>query len=237
MAEVLKRTSYHPIFNEVLDFSTALLDAEGRLIASSMGVTVHLGALELSARAIIDHFGRRIWPGRRPHPQQPLSRAARTCRTWTSWRRSFTRAQLVAYAVARGHHGDIGGMHPGSFAGDTVSIFQEGVRIPPIKLYDARRAQRGCARPLPGQRARAPVHLGRPAGPGGRLPARRAGASRSCSPSTARGEMTRRHGVGHGLLRAAHAGRDRARFPTASTPSRTTWTTTASTRTVRSRST
>jgi len=37
MAEVLKRTSYHPIFNEVLDFSTALLDGEGRLIASSMG--------------------------------------------------------------------------------------------------------------------------------------------------------------------------------------------------------
>jgi len=43
---------------------------------------------------------------------------------------------LVAYSVSRGHHGDIGGMHPGSFAGDTVSIFQEGVRLPPIKLYD-----------------------------------------------------------------------------------------------------
>ena len=43
---------------------------------------------------------------------------------------------MVAYSVSRGHHGDIGGMHPGSFAGDTVSIFQEGVRLPPIKLYD-----------------------------------------------------------------------------------------------------
>ena len=64
MAEVLKRTSYHPIFNEVLDFSTALLDGEGRLIASSMGVTVHLGALELSAKAIIDRFGKEnLGPG------------------------------------------------------------------------------------------------------------------------------------------------------------------------------
>ena len=57
MAEVLKRTSYHPIFNEVLDFSTALLNGRGEIIASSMGVTVHLGALELCARAIINHFG------------------------------------------------------------------------------------------------------------------------------------------------------------------------------------
>src|SRR4030066_539257 len=57
MAETLKRTSYHPIFNEVLDFSTAILNSRGELIASSMGVTVHLGALELCAKAIINHFG------------------------------------------------------------------------------------------------------------------------------------------------------------------------------------
>ena len=84
MAEVLKRTSYHPIFNEVLDFSTALLDGQGRLIASSMGVTVHLGALELSARAIIDRFGAgESQAGGRPHPQQPLPRWARISPTWT----------------------------------------------------------------------------------------------------------------------------------------------------------
>jgi N-methylhydantoinase B len=136
MAEVLKRTSYHPIFNEVLDFSTALLDREGRLIASSMGVTVHLGALELSAGAVIAHFGKdhvapgdvlihnNPFPGGTHLPDVDIITPV------------YHEDRLVAYAVARGHHGDIGGMHPGSFAGDTVSIFQEGVRIPPIKLYD-----------------------------------------------------------------------------------------------------
>jgi N-methylhydantoinase B len=136
MAEVLKRTSYHPIFNEVLDFSTALLDGEGRLIASSMGVTVHLGALELSARAIIDRFGpgglapgdvlihNNPFPGGTHLPDVDVITPV------------YHEERLVAYAVARGHHGDIGGMHPGSFAGDTVSIFQEGVRIPPIRLYE-----------------------------------------------------------------------------------------------------
>jgi N-methylhydantoinase B len=137
MAEVLKRTSYHPIFNEVLDFSTALLDGEGRLIASSMGVTVHLGALELSAKAIIDRLGKENlepgdvlihnnpFPGGTHLPDVDVITPV------------YHKEELVAYAVSRGHHGDIGGMHPGSFAGDTVSIFQEGVRIPPIKLYAA----------------------------------------------------------------------------------------------------
>jgi N-methylhydantoinase B len=136
MAEVLKRTSYHPIFNEVLDFSTALLDGKGRLIASSMGVAVHLGALELSARAIIDRFGRdnlkkgdvmihnNPFPGGTHLPDVDVIAPV------------YHKGELVAYSVSRGHHGDIGGMHPGSFAGDTVSIFQEGVRLPPIKLYD-----------------------------------------------------------------------------------------------------
>ncbi|MBW1801089.1 MAG: hydantoinase B/oxoprolinase family protein, partial [Deltaproteobacteria bacterium] len=137
MAEVLKRTSYHPIFNEVLDFSTALLSGSGELVASSMGVTVHLGALELCANAVINHFGfeslspgdvlihNNPYPGGTHLPDVDILVPV------------FHREKLVAFAVARGHHGDIGGANAGSFAGDTTSIFQEGVRIPPTKLYDA----------------------------------------------------------------------------------------------------
>ena len=58
MAEVLKRTSYHPIFNEVLDFSTALLNSKGELAAQYVGVQVHLGALESCAGACINRFGK-----------------------------------------------------------------------------------------------------------------------------------------------------------------------------------
>ena len=116
MAEVLKRTSYHPIFNEVLDFSTALLNGRGEMIAASMGVTVHLGALELCARAIINHFGidelkpgdvlmhNNPFPGGTHLPDIDILVPV------------FHQGKLVSFAVARGHHGDIGGMHPGSFA-------------------------------------------------------------------------------------------------------------------------
>jgi len=135
MAEVLKRTSYHPIFNEVLDFSTALLDEQGRLIASSMGVTVHLGALELSAKAIVEHFGEEnLAPGDVVIHNNPFPGGTHLPDVDVVVP-VYHEGDLVAYSVSRGHHGDIGGMHPGSFAGDTVSIFQEGVRLTPIKLY------------------------------------------------------------------------------------------------------
>lgn len=145
MAEVLKRTSYHPIFNEVMDFSTALLNSKGELIASSQGVTVHLGALERCAMTIIEHFGQEgfnkgdviihnnPFPGGSHLPDVDILTPVFHC------------DKLVAFAVARGHHGEIGGMHPGSFAGDTTSIFQEGIRIPAVKLYDAGKLNQGFA--------------------------------------------------------------------------------------------
>lgn len=137
MAEVLKRTSYHPIFNEVLDFSTAVLNAKGELIASSAGVAVHLGALELSANAIIQHFGienmqvgdvmihNNPFPGGTHLPDVDIIMPV------------FRQGKVIGFSVARGHHGDIGGASPGSFSGSSTSIFQEGVRMPPIKLYEA----------------------------------------------------------------------------------------------------
>jgi N-methylhydantoinase B/oxoprolinase/acetone carboxylase alpha subunit len=48
----------------------------------------------------------------------------------------FHKDELVFFSAVRGHHGDIGGCRPGSFAGDNTEIFQEGIRIPPVKLYE-----------------------------------------------------------------------------------------------------
>lgn len=139
MAEVLKRTSYHPIFNEVLDFSTALFSRRGELMAQAGGVSVHLGALEKCLGAIINHFGidnlhqgdvlihNNPFPGGTHLPDVDIVIPV------------FLKngsEHLKAFSVSRGHHGDIGGANAGSFAGDTTSIFEEGVRMPPIKLYD-----------------------------------------------------------------------------------------------------
>ena len=135
MAEVVKRTSYHPIMNEVLDFSTALLDARAELVASAQAVTVHLGALELCAKTIVNYFGfdgchpgdvfihNDPFPGGTHLPDVDVMMPI------------FHKGTLVGFAMARGHHGDIGGAYPGSFAGTARSIFAEGVRIPPTKMF------------------------------------------------------------------------------------------------------
>ncbi|MBW1799304.1 MAG: hydantoinase B/oxoprolinase family protein [Deltaproteobacteria bacterium] len=136
MAEVLKGTSYHPIFNEVLDFSTALLDNKGQLIISASGVAVHLGALELSANAIINYFGiEEITPGDVMIHNNPFPGGTHLPDVDIIMP-VFLDDKLIAFSAARGHHGDIGGANAGSFAGNSTSIFQEGVRIPPTKLYE-----------------------------------------------------------------------------------------------------
>lgn len=136
MAEVMKRTSYHPIFNEVMDFSTTLMDDNGHLIATSSGVPTHLGALEFSIKAILDFFGKdKIYHGdviihNNPYPGGSHLPDVDIIVPM------FFEDKLIGFSVARGHHGDIGGANAGSFAGNSTSIFQEGLRILPTKLYE-----------------------------------------------------------------------------------------------------
>ena len=169
MAEVLKRTSYHPIFNEVLDFSTALLNGKGELAAQFVGVQVHLGALELCAQAVINYFGlegfipgdvlihNNPFPGGTHLPDVDILVPV------------FYNEKLVAFTVARGHHGDIGGANAGSFAGDSTSIFQEGIRIPPTKLYEGGELNEGIRNFLLAN-VRVHLYMGRSSGTGGGLP-------------------------------------------------------------------
>jgi len=143
MAEVVKRTSYHPIMNEVLDFSTALLDARAELLASAQAVTVHLGALELCAKTIVNFFGidncnpgdvfihNNPFPGGTHLPDVDVMTPI------------FYKGTLAGFSMARGHHGDIGGAYPGSYAGVARSIFAEGVRIPPTKMFEAGKLNEG----------------------------------------------------------------------------------------------
>src|SRR3990170_396467 len=105
MAETLKRTSYHPIFNEVLDFSTAILNSRGELIASSMGVTVHLGALELCAKAVMNYFGMNgLSPGDVLIHNNPFPGGTHLPDVDILFP-IFYQGKLMAFAVARGHHG------------------------------------------------------------------------------------------------------------------------------------
>jgi N-methylhydantoinase B len=140
MGVTLCRTGFSPNIKERRDFSCALFDASGELIAHAAHIPVHLGSTPLSVRAAIarvpmargdvvvlnDPFA-----GGTHLPDVTVVAPVFVGRE----RRPF------AYVADRAHHADIGGMTPGSMPLAT-EIFQEGFRMPPVRLLEAGRMQR-----------------------------------------------------------------------------------------------
>jgi 5-oxoprolinase (ATP-hydrolysing) len=112
MGEMLRRTALSTNVKERLDFSCALLDAEGRLVVNAPHIPVHLGALGLCVRAVARRaaLARATW-------RSPTTRrsAARTCPDVTvviAGARRRQAAALLGYVASRAHHAEIGGSRP-----------------------------------------------------------------------------------------------------------------------------
>jgi len=132
MGSVLVRGAYSPNITERQDCSTALFDSEGRMLAQAEHIPVHLGAMPEAVNAV---------RGCDPHPgdvfllNDPFSGG--THLPDVTLVSPVTRdGDIVAYAVSRAHHADIGGPTPGSMPAGAREIHAEGVRIPPVRLVD-----------------------------------------------------------------------------------------------------
>ncbi|SFR51463.1 hydantoinase B/oxoprolinase family protein [Halogeometricum limi] len=129
----LVRTGYSPNIKERRDCSTALFDAEGEMIAQAETMPVHLGAMPFSVRAAVDRFPREtLSPGDAVLLNDPF-RGGAHLPDLTLVSPVFVDGEVVAYAANRAHHADIGGARAGSVAADSTEIYQEGLRIPPVK--------------------------------------------------------------------------------------------------------
>ncbi len=131
MGAGLARTAYSPNIKERKDFSCALFDAEGELLAQAAHIPVHLGAMPRSVEA-----ARTVFPDLGDgdvvllnDPFQGGTHLPDLTMVSPVWRGS----DLLGYTATRAHHADVGGMTPGSLPNST-SIFQEGLRIPPVRL-------------------------------------------------------------------------------------------------------
>ncbi len=136
MAATILRTSYSTVIREMLDYSTAVFDLNGRIIAQSCRIPIHLNSMSRSLRTTLDEaipIGE--WrPGDIVVTNDPYKGGQHLPDVQT-FLPVFAGDDLVAICGTLGHHLDVGGMRPGSYAGDAVEIFQEGLRIPPIKLF------------------------------------------------------------------------------------------------------
>jgi N-methylhydantoinase B len=132
MGVVLGRTALSPNIKERRDYSCAVFDATGELVAQAAHIPVHLGSTPLSVRAAIEHVP--MLAGDVVMLNDPFAGGTHLPDVTVVAPVFAPRARRpFAYVANRAHHADIGGMDPGSMPVGT-DIFQEGVRIPPVRL-------------------------------------------------------------------------------------------------------
>ncbi|MFQ5691205.1 MAG: hydantoinase B/oxoprolinase family protein [Gemmatimonadota bacterium] len=132
MGVTLCRTSFSPNIKERRDYSCAVFDGAGRMVAQGEHMPVHLGSMPLSVAAAIEHA--EMGPGDVVMVNDPFRGGTHLPDITLVQPVYLEGDEAPAFYVAnRAHHSDVGGMTPGSMPLST-SIFQEGVRIPPVRL-------------------------------------------------------------------------------------------------------
>src|SRR5215510_7833374 len=130
MGAALKRTAFSPNIKERRDYSCAIFDSNGEMVAQGDHMPVHLGSMPLSVKAAIEN--RPIGPGDAIILNDPYKGGTHLPDV-TLVSGVFSKRKLLFYVASRAHQSDIGGMSPGSMP-LAEEIYQEGLRIPPVKL-------------------------------------------------------------------------------------------------------
>jgi N-methylhydantoinase B len=138
MGATLKRTAFSPNIKERRDYSCGVFDNKGDMLAQGDHMPVHLGSMPLSVRAAIEN--RDIHPGDMIILNDPYAGGTHLPDI-TIVSGVFDKKKLLFYVANRAHHSDVGGMSPGSMP-LAEEIYQEGLRIPPIKLMSGGKINR-----------------------------------------------------------------------------------------------
>ena len=130
MSQALRRTAFSPNIKERRDCSCALFDGEGRLIAQSKDIPVHLGAMPMSVKSCVRDLGQDLTEGTMALVNDPYSGGSHLP-DLTLVAPVYSDGKRVAFTANRAHHADIGGVSPGSMPGLSTSIHEEGITIKP----------------------------------------------------------------------------------------------------------
>src|SRR3989449_7149301 len=136
MGEAMLRTAYSQILNSSRDFSTALCDAHARLCAQAEHVPIHVGAIPWAVESVRDAFKGRIRPGDVYLLNDPYH-GNNHLPDLTAFVPVFVGDEVAFWSVNRAHQSDIGGSTHGAYNPGATEIWQEGLRITPLKLYEA----------------------------------------------------------------------------------------------------
>jgi N-methylhydantoinase B len=128
--------SYSSVIFEGHDFSCALMTADGRQLAQGLADhPIHIFAVPASTAKVRASFAGDIHPGDVFLHNDPYTGGTHLNDMLMLYP-AFRQDQLIAFVACRAHWNDVGGMTPGSLSGRVTEIIQEGIRVPPIKIYD-----------------------------------------------------------------------------------------------------
>ena len=138
MRVTLVRTAYSSILYEGEDFSCVLMDGDAQIVAMSKGQDhpLHIVPISWSMKAVREKFGDDIHPGDIFLHNDPYTGGTHLNDIAMIYPLFGSDGDLFVFPVVRAHWGDVGGMSPGSLSGGATEIFQEGVRIPPIRIVE-----------------------------------------------------------------------------------------------------
>lgn len=137
MGDVTIQTGNSSVLVDGRDFSCALLDSDCRLVAAANFDPSHLSAMAFTTEYAYMDFGKdNLRPGDVILVNDPY-RAGGHLPDMCVIRPIFSEGELIGTAIVRAHHIDVGGMAVGGFAGTAVSVYQEGIRIPPVHWFRA----------------------------------------------------------------------------------------------------
>jgi N-methylhydantoinase B len=134
MRTIVIRTAYSPMITEGHDFSSAVLSPRGELVAASqLEQPTHISALSWSAGEVIGKYGADIAPGDLFLHNDPYTGGSHLNDVGL-FHPVFLEGKLLAFIAVMAHWQDVGGMVPGSLSGTATEIFQEGIRVPAIRI-------------------------------------------------------------------------------------------------------
>ena len=136
MGIALKKSAYSPNIKERMDHSCALFDSNRRLIAQAEHIPVHLGSMALAVREGLAAYKGILEPGDMILLNDPYLSGTHLP-DLTLIAPIYSEERLIGYAANKAHHTDVGGKAPGSIAGDSTELYQEGLIIPPVKFVKA----------------------------------------------------------------------------------------------------
>ena len=136
MFAAMRKTAMSSIIYEVLDMGTGIMDPDGELASSGAGIPAFIGVLDKSVKVIIRKFNQQgdVEPGDVFATNDPYHGGVTHLNDIVVMMPVFHEGTLIAWCANIAHNSDVGGMAPGSLTGEAVSIFQEGLRLPAIKI-------------------------------------------------------------------------------------------------------